>query len=51
MIITTNTFTLTNTFAVPSAIQAPLLALVIAAWIGLVVIVTVQHRRMKLALA
>lgn len=44
MIITTNTLTLTNTFAVPATIQITLLACVIVVWFGLVALVIAQHR-------
>lgn len=44
MIITTNTLTLTNTFAVPTPLQIGLLASVIAVWFGLVALVIAQHR-------
>lgn len=44
MIITTNTLTLTNTFAVPTPVQIGLLASVIAVWFGLVALVIAQHR-------
>ena len=44
MIITTNTLTLTNTFAVPTPVQIGLLVSVIALWFGLVALVIAQHR-------
>jgi uncharacterized protein len=44
MIITTNTLTLTDTFAVPTPVQIGLLASVIAVWFGLVALVIAQHR-------
>lgn len=44
MIITTNTLTLTDTFAVSTPVQIGLLASVIAVWFGLVALVIAQHR-------
>ena len=49
MIITTNTLTLTNTFAVPTPVQIGLLASVIAVWFGLVGLVIAQHRAKRAA--
>lgn len=45
MIITTNTWTLTNTFAVPTSVQIGLMMSVIVVWFGLVALVIAQHRR------
>jgi uncharacterized protein len=47
MIITTNTLTLTNTFAVPAPAQIALLTSVIVVWFGLVALVIAQHRARK----
>lgn len=45
MIITTNTFTLTNTFAVAQSVQVVLLSTVMVAWFALVALVIAQHRQ------
>lgn len=47
MIITTNTYTLTNTFDLAGNIQAPLMITMILIWISLIVTVTTQHFRSK----
>ena len=44
MIITTNTLTLTNTFAVAAPVQIALLVSVVVVWFGLVALVIAQHR-------
>ena len=49
MIITTNTLTLTNTFAVPTPVQIALVASVIVVWFGLVGLVIAQHRAKRAA--
>jgi uncharacterized membrane protein YfcA len=45
MIITTNTFTLTNTFAVAQSVQVILLSTVMVAWFVLVALVITQYRQ------
>ena len=47
MIITTNTYTLTNTFDLAGNIQAPLMITMILIWISLIIVVTSQHFRSK----
>lgn len=47
MIITTNTYTLTNTFDLEGSIQGPLMITMIFMWISLIVAVTTQHFRSK----
>ena len=47
MIITTNTYTLTNTFDLAGSIQSPLMITMILIWISLITVVTSQHFRSK----
>ena len=47
MIITTNTYTLTNTFDLAGNIQAPLMITMILIWMSLIIVVTSQHFRSK----
>ena len=47
MIITTNTYTLTNTFDLAGSIQSPLMITMILIWISLIIVVTSQHFRSK----
>lgn len=47
MIITTNTYTLTNTFDIAGSIQSPLMITMILIWISLIIVVTSQHFRSK----
>jgi len=49
LIVVTNTFTLLRAFAVPGATQGFVMGLLLAAWIAVVTLVSVQHRRTRSA--
>jgi len=49
LIVVTNTFTLLRAFAVPGATQGIVMGLLLAAWITVVTLVSVQHRRTRSA--